>query len=71
MVCSRFSSRAVIASRNFPARTSRLCDWCSFQALCPEFGGTVPPFPEPVAVAESAGEEVMADAEPEPVATSL
>lgn len=30
---------------NFPPRRSRLCDWCSFQALCPEFGGTVPPYP--------------------------
>ena len=26
---------------------SRLCDWCSFQALCPVFGGTPPPLPEP------------------------
>ena len=26
-------------------RKSRLCDWCDFQALCPEFGGTVPPLP--------------------------
>jgi putative RecB family exonuclease len=25
---------------------SKLCDWCSFQALCPEFGGTPPPLPE-------------------------
>jgi putative RecB family exonuclease len=25
---------------------SRLCDWCSFQSLCPEFGGTPPPLPE-------------------------
>jgi hypothetical protein len=24
---------------------SRLCDWCSFQALCPEFGGTPPALP--------------------------
>ena len=31
----------------FPARRSRLCDWCSFQALCPEFGGTPPPYPGP------------------------
>ena len=22
---------------------SRLCDWCSYQQLCPEFGGTPPP----------------------------
>jgi putative RecB family exonuclease len=35
------------AARHFPARPSRLCDWCSFHALCPEFGGVVPPFPEP------------------------
>lgn len=27
-------------------KKSRLCDWCSFQSLCPEFGGTVPPLPE-------------------------
>jgi putative RecB family exonuclease len=25
---------------------SRLCDWCSFKAHCPEFGGTPPPLPE-------------------------
>ncbi len=25
---------------------SRLCDWCDFQALCPEWGGTPPPLPE-------------------------
>jgi putative RecB family exonuclease len=27
-----------------PSR-SRLCDWCSFQAYCPEYGGTPPPLP--------------------------
>src|SRR3954466_16038645 len=27
-----------------PHRT-RLCEWCSFRALCPEFGGTPPPLP--------------------------
>ncbi|MET1059667.1 MAG: PD-(D/E)XK nuclease family protein [Nocardioides sp.] len=26
-------------------RRSRLCDWCSHQAICPEFGGTPPPLP--------------------------
>jgi putative RecB family exonuclease len=25
---------------------SRLCDWCSYQSVCPEFGGTPPPLPE-------------------------
>jgi putative RecB family exonuclease len=34
--------------REFPPRTSRLCDWCDHQALCPSFGGTPPPFPEVV-----------------------
>lgn len=29
----------------FPARRSRLCQWCSFQRICPEFGGTPPPYP--------------------------
>lgn len=28
-----------------PHRT-RLCDWCSHRALCPEFGGTPPPLPD-------------------------
>ena len=26
-------------------RRSTLCSWCSFRALCPEFGGTPPPLP--------------------------
>jgi len=28
-------------------KQSKLCDWCSFQALCPAYGGTPPPLPEP------------------------
>jgi putative RecB family exonuclease len=31
--------------QDFRPRPSRLCDWCSHQALCPSFGGTPPPFP--------------------------
>ena len=26
--------------------TGRHCDWCSFKALCPAYGGTPPPLPE-------------------------
>jgi putative RecB family exonuclease len=26
-------------------KPSKLCTWCSFQSLCPEFGGTPPPLP--------------------------
>ncbi|GAB2616842.1 RecB family exonuclease [Streptomyces capparidis] len=29
-------------------KPSRLCDWCEHRALCPEFGGTPPPYPLPV-----------------------
>lgn len=29
----------------FQPRVSRLCDWCSFQSMCPAFGGTPPPYP--------------------------
>jgi putative RecB family exonuclease len=32
--------------RDFRPKPSRLCGWCSHQALCPEFGGTPPPFPD-------------------------
>ena len=39
-------------SGDWRPRQSRLCDWCSFQALCPVFGGTPPPLP---ADAEPAG----------------
>ncbi len=28
-------------------KPSKLCDWCSFQALCPAYGGTPPPLPPP------------------------
>ena len=33
--------------RDFRPQPSRLCGWCSHQAVCPEFGGTIPPYPEP------------------------
>ena len=36
-------------SGDWRPRPSRLCEWCSFQALCPAFGGTPPPLPEPPA----------------------
>jgi putative RecB family exonuclease len=34
-------------NRDFRPKPSRLCDWCSYQAHCPQYGGTPPPFPEP------------------------
>jgi putative RecB family exonuclease len=38
----------------FPTSPSRLCAWCSFQSLCPEFGGTPPPL-SPDAVERATG----------------
>ncbi|UGQ10684.1 PD-(D/E)XK nuclease family protein [Yinghuangia sp. ASG 101] len=35
-----------------PQRT-RLCGWCDHQAVCPEFGGTPPPYPLPVVPAQA------------------
>jgi putative RecB family exonuclease len=37
--------RATVA-RDWRHHPSRLCNWCSFQALCPAYGGTPPPVPE-------------------------
>ncbi|MGH3268139.1 MAG: RecB family exonuclease, partial [Trebonia sp.] len=31
---------------DFRPRPSKLCGWCRHKALCPEFGGTVPPLPD-------------------------
>ena len=36
---------AARASGDWRPRKSRLCGWCSFRALCPEWGGTPPPLP--------------------------
>ncbi|CAJ1582330.1 RecB family exonuclease [[Mycobacterium] wendilense] len=33
------------ATGDFRATPSKLCNWCSHQALCPAFGGTPPPYP--------------------------
>jgi putative RecB family exonuclease len=35
-------------SRDFRASTSRLCDWCPHQALCPAWGGTPPDYPDDI-----------------------
>jgi putative RecB family exonuclease len=52
--------------RDFRPKPSRLCGWCSHQALCPEFGGTPPPFPELPVIGGSAP-----DAEPDRVGKVL
>ncbi|MFF5180342.1 RecB family exonuclease [Micromonospora sp. NPDC000316] len=51
------------ARQDFRPRPSRLCDWCSHQALCPSFGGTPPPFPVALAAPDP-----LRDARSAPVA---
>jgi len=49
--------RSIVSSAErgeFRPKKSKLCGWCSFQALCPEFGGTVPPL-DPDAVEAGIG----------------
>jgi putative RecB family exonuclease len=42
---------AATDARHFRPTPSRLCDWCDYQRLCPSFGGTPPPFPDPLPAA--------------------
>lgn len=46
--------QAAAAAGDWRTRRSRLCDWCSFQAHCPEYGGT-PPVVDPDAVERATG----------------
>ncbi len=48
---------ADVRAGSFAPKTSKLCDWCNFQSLCPAFGGEPPAYPGPpegFAVAEPA-----------------
>ncbi len=40
-----------VSTGDFRPNKSRLCGWCDHQAVCPEFGGTPPPFPAAAAAA--------------------
>ncbi len=42
------------AAGDWRPRPGRLCAWCAHQALCPAFGGTPPPLPDPAAGAVAA-----------------
>jgi putative RecB family exonuclease len=41
----RDAIRRAADTGQFDPSPSRLCDWCSHQALCPAKGGTPPPLP--------------------------
>lgn len=51
--------RATLA-RDWRPRPGKLCGWCSHQAICPAFGGTPPPLPEPGAPGPAADGEAEA-----------
>jgi len=55
-------------SGDWRPRQSRLCEWCSFQALCPVYGGTPPPLPaepaRPATPASSSAASSSAEATP-------
>jgi putative RecB family exonuclease len=38
-------------------RPTKLCGWCDHQAVCPEFGGTPPPYPLPLALPFGAADQ--------------
>jgi putative RecB family exonuclease len=46
------------ADQDFRPTPGRLCAWCSYQSLCPSFGGTPPPYPAEV------GQPIPAPADP-------
>ncbi len=51
--------------RDFRPKPSRLCGWCAHQSRCPAYGGTPPPFPEPVPPPRAEVESlVVVDTEP-------
>ncbi|HEY3176625.1 MAG TPA: PD-(D/E)XK nuclease family protein [Candidatus Polarisedimenticolia bacterium] len=39
--------QTIEATADFPARTSALCGWCEYQAICPEWAGRLPARVEP------------------------
>ncbi|UQX86643.1 RecB family exonuclease [Jatrophihabitans telluris] len=51
---------------DFRPSPSRLCDWCSYQPLCPAKGGTPPPFPSD-ALASASASSASASTRPGPV----
>jgi len=55
--------RAATASGEWRPRRTPLCGWCDHQALCPEFGGTPPPYP----LAHLTGQETVRPAAQDPV----
>jgi putative RecB family exonuclease len=52
--------------KDFRPKPSRLCGWCNHKAFCPEFGGTLPPYPEPQLDAPPPGLQPQPGTQPGP-----
>jgi putative RecB family exonuclease len=52
--------------QEFRPRPSRLCDWCGHRSLCPEFGGTPPPYPVEIVVTPESDAQVAAETVADP-----
>ncbi|MBC9715468.1 RecB family exonuclease [Streptomyces sp. TRM66268-LWL] len=48
--------REATESGDWRPRPSKLCGWCDHQAVCPEFGGTPPPYPLQIRPPRPAGD---------------
>jgi putative RecB family exonuclease len=57
--------------RDFRPTPSRLCGWCRYHEFCPEFGGTPPPYPEPMPAEDTEDRTQAASAEPTAVPAHL
>ncbi|GAB2821717.1 hypothetical protein GCM10027073_60660 [Streptomyces chlorus] len=57
-----------VATGEWQPSPSRFCGWCGYQAFCPAFGGTPPPYPLAVVPVPAVGdnEQPAAPAEAEP-----
>jgi putative RecB family exonuclease len=54
--------RAAGTTGDFRPKPGVLCGWCDYKALCPEFGGTAPPYPGwPAEFAGESASAVLAD----------
>ncbi len=52
------------ATGDFRPNPSRMCQWCAYQAHCPEFGGTPPPYPGWPQVLDDGDPDAVLQAEP-------
>jgi putative RecB family exonuclease len=59
------------ATGDWRPRPGKLCSWCAHQAICPAFGGTPPPLPDPGTTAAAQPARAQVPAQPAPVEPSL